>query len=42
VLVTFIFVQIVLSLVLVGILARRQNKAPAETRSAERQLAEHR
>jgi hypothetical protein len=41
-LVTFIFVQIVVSLVLVGILARRRNPS-AETWSAERQLAvEHR
>jgi membrane-bound metal-dependent hydrolase YbcI (DUF457 family) len=41
-LVTFIFVQIVVSLVLVGILARRRNAA-AETWSAERNLAvEHR
>src|SRR5262245_2824473 len=37
-LVTFIFVQIVVSLVLVGILARRR-KASAETWSADRQLA---
>lgn len=41
-LVTFIFVQIVVSLVLVGILARRRNPS-SETWSAERQLAvEHR
>ena len=42
-LVTFIFVQIVVSLVLVGILGRRHSEAPAETWPAERQLAaEHR
>jgi len=37
-LVTFILVQIVVSLVLVGVLARR-SKAPAETWAADRQLA---
>ncbi len=42
-LVTFIFVQIVVSLVLVGILARRHGEAPEETWPGERQLAaEHR
>jgi hypothetical protein len=42
-LVTFIFVQIVVSLVLVGILARRHSNAPAETWPADRPLAvEHR
>jgi len=35
-LVTFIFVQIVVSLVLVGIFARRHSEAPAETWRAER------
>jgi len=36
-------VQIVVSLVLVGILARRHREAPAETWPAERQVAaEHR
>jgi len=43
-LVTFIFAQIVVvSLVLVGILARRRSKTPAETRPDDRRLAaEHR
>lgn len=38
-LVTFIFVQIVVSLVLVGILARRHSEASTETWAADRQLA---
>jgi len=38
-LVTFIFVQIVVSLVLVGILARRHSAASAERRPAGHQLA---
>jgi hypothetical protein len=43
-LVTFIFMQIVVSLVLVGILARRHREAPTETWPADRQplAAEHR
>jgi hypothetical protein len=42
-LVTFIFVQIVVSLVLVGILARRHREASTETWSADQRLAsEHR
>jgi hypothetical protein len=41
-LVTFIFVQIVVSLVLVGILARRHHETPAETWPAERRLAAER
>jgi hypothetical protein len=41
--VTFIFVQIVVSLVLVGILARRHSEAFGETWPADRPLAaEHR
>jgi hypothetical protein len=38
-LVTFIFVQIVVSLVLVGTLARHHSETPAETWSADHQLA---
>ena len=40
-LVTFIFVQIIVSLVLVGILARLRRAASTETSPADRQLATH-